>query len=143
MELNERVKAWKWLKSQLELIRDKDLKNAMLAEFRKRAERDWHYNPDTGFIKKQTNEIQLDDWEKEFVEDIRKSLVYEIDTRVEKRRKTQKEAKARMKDFILKGGNLCEIPEDIRTETVKKLYYDCLFEYGDEIMESADKFIKK
>lgn len=133
MGLNNRVQAWKWLKSQLELVRDKDLKNAMLAELRKRAEREWGYNPDNGFIKEQ-NDVELDDWEKEFVEDIKKAEIYEVDTRVEKREKERQETKARMKDFILKGGCLKDIPEDIRSGTIEKLYYECLFEYGDEIM---------
>lgn len=140
--VNERTKIWKWLKSQMELVRDKDLKNAMLAEFRKRAERDWGYNPDNGLLVS-GKEVDLDDWEKEFVKDIEKSKIYEIDMREEKREQTKKEAKARMKDFIYKGGNLYDIPMEIQTETIKKLYYECLFEYGDEIMEDADRFIKK
>lgn len=142
MEINDRVVKWKWLKSQLELVRDKDLKNAMLAEFRKRAMKDWGYNPDSGYVKKQEN-IELDDWEKEFVEDIKKAKVYELDTRVEKREKEKIEAKARMKDFISKGGSLKDIPEDVRSNTIEKLFYECLFEYGDEILEEADKFIEK
>lgn len=140
--VNERTKIWKWLKSQMELVRDKDLKNAMLAEFRKRAERDWGYNPDNGLLVS-GEVVDLDDWEKEFVKDIEKSKVYEIDMREEKRKQTKKEARARMKNFIYKGGNLYDIPMEIQTETIKKLYYECLFEYGDEIMEDANRFIKK
>ena len=126
MELNERVKAWKWLKSQLELVRDKDLKNAMLAEFRKKAERDWQYNPDSGFIKKQTNEIQLDDWEKEFVEDIKKAQVYEIDTRAEKRKQTDKEAMARMLNHIETGGTYYDLPKDLQNKYTANLYLRAL-----------------
>ena len=131
---------WKYIKDQLKLVQDPILKNIMLAEFRKRAVRDWGFDPEGKSLNK---EIVLDDWEKELVEDINDFKSFGVDNRVEKREKTRKEAKARMKDFISKGGSLKDIPEDIRTDNIKKLFYECLFEYGDEIMAEADRFIKK
>lgn len=137
----ERVKAWKYLESQIALIRDPILKNSIFSEYKQRALKEWGYFPKTGQIVKQ--KIELDNWEKEFVEDIKKAEIYEVDTRIKKREQTKKEAKARMKDFISKGGNLKDIPDDVRSNTIEKLYYECLLEYGDEIMEEADRFIKK
>lgn len=142
METNDLVIKWKWLKSQLSLVRDEDLRKVMMAELRKRAYEEWGFDPETTKINS-VRKIELDDWEKEFVEDIKKAEIYELDTRVGKREKTRKEAKARMKDFISKGGCLKDIPEDVRSNTIEKLFYECLFEYGDKIMEEADRFIKK
>lgn len=142
MELNDFTTRWKWLKSQVSLVRDEDLRKVMMAELRKRAYENWGFDPETTKINS-VRKIELDDWEREFVEDIKKAEIYELDTRVEKREKTRKEAKARMKDFISKGGSLKDIPEDVRSNTIEKLFYECLFEYGDEIMEEADRFIKK
>lgn len=140
MELNDFTIRWKWLKSQVSLVRDEDLRKVMMAEFRKRAYEEWGFDPETTKINS-VRKIELDDWEKEFVEDIKKAEIYELDTRVEKREKTRKEAKARMKDFISKGGSLKDIPEEIRSNTIEKLFYECLFEYGDEIMKEVDAFL--
>lgn len=122
--VNNKVSAWKWLKSELTKIQDKDLYLGMIAGFRKRAINDWGYDPETG-TPMESNQIELDDWEKEFVEDIQKSQEYEIDTREEKRKQTVKEAHARMMAFIKRGGQLSDIPEDICTDTIKRLYHDC------------------
>lgn len=131
---------WKYIKDQLKLIKDPILRNIMLAEFRKRAIRDWNFDPEGKTLNK---EINLDDWEKELVEDINDFRSFGFDNRVKKRQETNKETEVRMKDFILKGGNLKDIPEEIRTNTIEKLYYDCLFKLGDEILQESDNFIKK
>jgi len=140
MELNNFTIRWKWLKSQISLIRDDDLRKVIFAELRKRAYENWGFDPETTKINS-AKKIELDDWEKEFVEDINKAKVYEVDTRIKKREQTKKEAKARMKDFISKGGNLKDIPDNIKSNTIEKLYYECLFEYGNEIMKEADAFL--
>lgn len=127
----EYVKAWKFIKESVKQVKDPVLKNVMMAEFRKRAVRDWGFDPETSRL---GDEVVLDDWEKELVEDINDFRSFGVDTRVEKREKERQETKARMKDFILKGGCLKDIPEDIRSGGIEKLYYECLFEYGDEIM---------
>ena len=70
--VNQRqITGWKWLKDQLNKIRDNTLRNAILADFRKRAYKEWGFNPDNGKINTK-QEIELDDWEKELVEDIKK-----------------------------------------------------------------------
>lgn len=131
--VQERTKAWKWLKEQVKLVHEPILQKAMMAEFRKRAAQEWGYNPDSRYGIAKEN-IELDEWEKELVADINEHNNFEIDTRKEKREQTHKEAKARMLDFIAHGGNLLDIPDDIRTDTVEKLYYKCLLEYGDILM---------
>ncbi len=140
MSVSEYVSKWKFLKGQLKLVRDPILRNVMLAEFRKRAIRDWDFDPETSNLNKN---VILDDWEKELVEDINDFKSFGVDNRIEKREQTKKEAKARMKDFISRGGSLKDIPDDVRSNMIEKLYYECLFEYGDEIMKETDVFIKK
>lgn len=140
MEINDLAIRWKWLKSQISLIRDDNLRKIIFAELRKRAYENWGFDPETTKINS-VKKIELDDWEKEFVEDINKAKVYEVDTRIKKREQTKKEAKVRMKDFISKGGNLKDIPENVRNNTIEKLYYECLLECVDETIKEADAFL--
>lgn len=136
--IQNRVRVWKWLKSQLNLVRDKDLKNAMLAEFRMRAEKEWGYNPDTGYVKKQ-EDIVLDDWQKELLDDIEKAIEYEIDTRLGKREQTEKEARVRMLDFIRRGGKYSDLPEDLQNEVMLDLYLDVMLEEIKSCIEFLEK----
>lgn len=132
------VLAWKWLKEQMKLVRDETLRNAMMAEFRKKAMEEWGYNPDTGRLAKE-QPVVLDDWEKEFVEDIRKTEMYELDVREQKRKETEKEARARMYEFIDKGGMFSDLPKDLQGEHIKKLYLEVLKEWLDNNLEILKK----
>ena len=127
MELNDLTVKWKWLKSQVALVRDDDLRRVMMAELRKRAYNEWGFDPENTKINT-TQKIELADWEKEFVEDIRKASIYEIDTRKEKREKERAEAKARMKDFVEKGGSWLDFPEDLRNQYTAELYLETVLE---------------
>lgn len=135
--IQEQVQAWKQLKEQTSKIPDGTLRNAMMAEFRKRALSDWGYCPDDryGIVKKET--IELTDWEKELLQDIEKAKMFDLDVREKKREQEIKEAKARMCDFIEHGGALEDIPEDIRTPFITNLYYESLFQVGSWIIEQA------
>lgn len=143
MNTQEQTKAWKFLKDCVSKIQDPTLRNVMMAEFRKRAKQDWGFNPDSKYGVAKNESVKLDDWEKEFVADIKDTITFKIDTREEKRKKTTKEAHARMMQFIETGGTLADIPEDIRTDSIVKLFYECLNEYGDQLIEEADKLIGK
>ena len=44
-------------------------------------------------------------------------------------------------EFIDQGGSLKDIPDDIRSENIVKLYYDCLIEYGNTLMADADRIM--
>lgn len=135
------TQSWKFLKDCVSKIQDPILRNVMMAEFRKRAKQDWGFNPDSKYGVAKNESVKLDDWEKEFVADIEKAIKYEIDTREDKRKKTAKEAHARMMQFIETGGTLKEIPDDIRSDTIDKLYHDCLLEHGNNIMAEADRLL--
>lgn len=141
MNIQEQTKAWKFLKDCVAQVKDPTLRNVMMAEFRKRAQRDWGFNPDSKYAVAKDDEVKLDDWEQEFVNDINDHKSFKVDTRAEKRKQTAKESHARMMAFIERGGQLSDIPEDIRTDTITQLYHDCLMEYGDNLLAEADRFI--
>lgn len=139
----EKIRLWEHLKKDfISKIKDEKTRKLYYKTLLIKAIQEFGFNPEKCIIPK-NNEIQLDDWEKEFVKDIKKAQIYEIDTRIEKRKKTEKEAEARMKDFILKDGDLKDIPEEIRTDTIEKLYYDCFFKLCDETLQEVDNFLKK
>lgn len=137
----EYAQKWKWLKSQVNLVQDKTLRIAMMAEFRKRALRDWSFDPEDGRITAKNESVELDSWEEEFVNDIKKANMFEINTRANKQKQTAKEAHARMMMFIEQGGRLEDIPDDIRSNTIDNLYHECLIEYGNQMIEQADSLI--
>lgn len=141
MNIQEQTKVWKFLKDCVSKVVDPTLRNVMMAEFRKRAKQDWGFNPDSKYGVAKNESVELDDWEKEFVADINDMITFKIDTREEKRKKTAKEAKARMMQFIESGGTLADIPDDVRSDTVDKLYHDCLMEYGDNLLAEANRII--
>ena len=127
------TQSWKFLKDCVSKIQDPTLRNVMMAEFRKRAVRDWGFNPDSQYGVAKNESVQLDDWDQEFISDIEKATKYEIDTRENKRKQTEQESHARMMAFIERGGTLSDIPDNIRTDTIERLYQDCLIEYGNKL----------
>lgn len=134
----EKIRAWNTLKTHLGSIYDYQTKSVYYKALLARACAEWGFNPDKPGQQLATESVELNDWEKEFVEDINDTVVFGIDVRKEKREQTVKEAYNRMLQFIEQGGKISDIPEDIRTDTIKKLYYDCLFKHGDNIMTEAD-----
>lgn len=129
MSISNYVISWKFLKDQLKLVKDPVLKNVMLAEFRKKAVRDWGFDPETSNLNKQ---VVLDDWEKELVEDVNDFKTFGYDNRVEKRKKEKEEAKARMGDFIEKGGKLSDLPDYLQNEHTTNLYLEVMAEKIDD-----------
>lgn len=138
----QHASAWKWLKEQTQKIPDPTLRNTIMAEFRKRALRDWGYCPDDRHGIAKTGPVELDEWEQQFLDDIKKSQMFELDVREEKRKQEIKEAKARMCDFIEHGGTLKDIPEDIRTPFITNMYHESLITVSSWLIERADALIK-
>lgn len=133
----QRASAWKFLKSQVATVQDPDLRMAMMAEFRKRALNEWGFNPDNGKLATTENVI-LSDWEREFVADIQKTTQFELDIRKEKRTTETQKAIANMRKFVQDGGQLMDIPDDVRTADITAMYFDALRWYGDQLVEAYD-----
>lgn len=133
----EKVRIWNDLKEKLKLIYDNKTRQMYYKALLVRAINNWGFNPDKPAD--QVNEIELDDWEQEFLESINDFKMFGIDTRKEKREQTHKEALSRMKNFIIKGGRAADIPQDIKVDS---LYFEALFSMGDDILNEADSLLK-
>lgn len=131
---SQQAQAWKQLKGMVAKVEDPTLRNTMMAEFRKRAIRDWGYCPDDKYSIAKKDTVELDDWEKELLKDIQKAELFELDlnyVRKDKHEAERKELEKNMYFFIKDGGSLADIPPEIRTDTVvdaylrvlKKMYY--------------------
>lgn len=133
----QRASAWKFIKSEIAKVQDKGLRAAMMGEFRKRALNEWGFNPDNGQLAT-GGDVVLGDWEREFVEDVQKTISFELDLRESKRDTETRTAVANMREFVRSGGQLHEIPDDIRTEYITGLYFDAVHWYGEQLKEAYD-----
>ena len=140
--VTEKARAWKELKQMLARIQDPDLRSAILGELTKRAIAEWGYNPENGFVDDNAP-VELTDWEKVFVADIRKTVLYDLDVRAEKRKKGDREFMASMMAYVRDGGKLEDIPAHIRCESVDRAYRECRDRLHAEMMEEADFVIKR
>lgn len=135
------VQAWKFLKEQTANVRDPLLRNAMMAEFRKRALNEWGFDPESGDLPT-INDIKTDEWEKDFLEDLQIAQKFNIDTREEKRKKEETELRGNLRLMIINGETLADIPDDIRAPHIEKIYLEELYKYGDELCKCADDLTK-
>lgn len=133
----DKIKKWEILKGFINKIKDEKARKLYYKTLLVKATEEYGFNPQTGQISKQ--DIQLDDWEKEFVEDIKKTQEFELDVRKEKREKTAKEAKARMLDYIRKGGKYIDLPEDLQNEHIWNLYWECMTEEINDCVNFLEK----
>ena len=131
----DQVKAWNNLNTELNKIPDRNLRIAMREDLRRRALKDWGWVP--GETIATTAEPELDDWEKEFLMDIKDTIEFGVDARKDKEDETVA-ARAAMLFFVRTGGELNQIPQDIRSPYIEQLYYEMLRGIGRESLEQAD-----
>lgn len=131
------AQAWKFLKEQTAKVRDPILRNVMIGEFRKRALNEWGFDPETTNISTDSD-VSLTDWEQDFVQDIQDTISYGLDVREEKRQKTIDETRKNMREYVRAGNSLADIPEEIRTPYIQRLYFEELFKIGDGLCKAAD-----
>lgn len=139
MSVSNYAVKWKEIKNQLRLVHDPLLRNIMLAEFRQRAIRDWGFDPEGKAL---NEKVVLDDWEKEMLEDINDFKSFGVDNRVEKRKQTEKEAIARMKQYIDNGGKYTDLPAELQNDDIWKIYqkaWNSLLDDIEETIRSIDK----
>lgn len=134
----EKIRLWEHLKSDfISKIQDDKTKKLYYKTLLIKATQEFGFNPERCTIAK--NKIELDDWEKEFVEDINKAKIYEVDTRKEKREQTNKEAFSRMVQFIDSGGVYSELPDYLQNNHTEKLYLKALNYWLDENLKILEK----
>lgn len=137
----EKIRAWNALKDQISKIYDYKTRGVYYKAFLARACSEWGFNPENPGQQVPTQSFELDDWEKEFIEDINDTNTFGVDVRKEKREKEIKEAHARMMQFVEQNGKLSDIPDNVCTNIIKTLYYDCLLKQGDNIMAEVDRLL--
>lgn len=134
----EQARAWKWLMNELKKVQDPTVHMAMKEDLKRKALRDWGWVPGETSATAPASDAELDDWERDFVNDVKDSATFNLDTRVDKRIAELRQVKVNMLEFIRNGGVLLDIPQEIRTPDIENLYYECLHEYGDELMAQID-----
>lgn len=132
MDVGQKVKAWRFLETMLERIKDPLLKNAMRLEFMQRARNEWGFCPtDTQLYQQQDEVPELTEDEQLILDRINAYLEYGVDIRTEEeKQRLEAQTLNNMIDFIDKGGTYWEIPEDIRCDHLKKIYdkaFDVVF----------------
>ena len=137
----EKIRAWNALKNELSKIHDYKTRGVYYKALLARACAEWGFNPEKPGQQIQPETVELNEWEKELVEDIHDSIVFGIDVRAEKRQKTDLECKTQMLSFCREGGRWQDIPEQIRCESLKKMYNECCNKDHDELMQLADYVI--
>lgn len=140
MNTQEKAIAWKYIQEALDKIIDPVLKQSMFGELYSRAEKMWGYCP---AVEKPSNKVALEDWEQSFLEEIKVAQTYgTMIVNEQESIKRDRGNKHWMMDFVRSGGDLDDIPDDVRSEYVDKLYFDCLLKYGWEIEQQMEHLIK-
>ena len=139
----EKLRAWKQLKEMVAKIYDQKTRQMYYRALLARATNEWGFNPERPSDTKPNFEyLELDDWEKKFVEDINDSITFGFNVRKINQSQEFVEARRNMKDFISKGGMLKDIPDEIRTPDIVKIYVQELLNEGEDLLEMADLVLK-
>lgn len=133
MNIGDKVHAWHQIEQALRKIPDPIYRNAMRAELQARAEKLWGYCPASMTVKV---EPELDDWERKFAKQIEIARMFGVKPR--DFGKEQAQAKIEMLEFIRNGGTLDEIPAEIRTPFIVRLYEETKQKETEDIMALAD-----
>lgn len=134
----EKIRMWNSLKEHLNKIHDYKTRSLYYKALLARACSEWGFNPERPSQPIQPESVELNDWEKEFVEDIHDIIVFGIDVREEKRKQENEKCKKEMLNFVREGGKWQDIPEHIRCESLKKMYNECKDIYHQEMLDLAD-----
>ena len=137
----EKIKVWEQLKSEINKIYDQKTRSLYYRALLARFVNEYGFNPENP-VNGQKNTVNVDSWEKEFIGDIQDTISYGLDVREEKRHKTIDETRKNMREYVRTGNSLADIPEDIRTPYIQRLYFEELFKIGDELCQAADDLME-
>ena len=122
---------WKKIVEYTNKIQDKILRESFLAVYQQRAIEEWGYCPDKTEYKKQEVKIE-DPLILEYLDKVKVCIEYGVFVKDEK---VEKEALARMRNYIRKGGKYSDLPSDLQNDIIKGLYLDAMIKELDEIGE--------
>ena len=140
-ETLEKIKAWEYLKTEIGKIYEPKTRSLYYRAFLARCIDEWGFNPENP-ASGQKNTAIVDDWEKDFIQDVQDAISYGVDTREEKRKKEETELRGNLRLMIINGETLADIPDGIRTPHIEKIYLEELYKYGDELCKCADDLTK-
>ena len=134
MNAQDKAIAWKKIEALCNKIIDPVLKNSILGELSARAEQEWGYCPAE---KKVDNKPKLEDWEQSLLNYIEVSKQYGVLILQDREYSEQihRENKRWMLDFVRKGGEYNNLPQEVQNDYSLEIYTDALMEYGKEIDE--------
>lgn len=139
----EKIRVWHALKDQIGKIYDYKTRSVYYKAFLARACSQWGFNPEKPGQPIQNESVELDDWEKEFVEDIKDSITFGFNVRKQKQNREFIETRRNMREFIQQGGTLKDIPENIKSKNIVDIYVKELLFEGAEILELTDFVLNK
>lgn len=135
MTPQQKVQSWKELINYLKMVQDPILRKALYCEYQARAQQYWGFCP--GKII-ETGEPELNDWEKEFLEDIKISEECGMNIRKEKQVEEARRAHINMYEFVCAGNDYNDLPKSLQSENLHKLYIQCLCEAIDQTIKEID-----
>lgn len=119
----EAATRWKKILEYTKSIKDPILRESILADYQQRAIQEWGFCPDNHIYKKKN--IELEPWQEVFLKKIKSCLEYGVFIKDEA---VEKEARARMREFIRKGGSFTDLPIGLQTQDLHILYIDVLLD---------------
>lgn len=137
IELKDKIRGWNIIQQYLNKVRDYKYRTALTAELAARAEKYWGWAP----VKVKETTPELDEWEQEFSRQIDVAIQFGIKPKNfggEKHR-----CLCEMTRFVRAGGMLSEIPPEIRTPEIEKLYWEVHEKEHKGVMEVVDAFINR
>lgn len=138
--VQQRVQAWKFLVTNIAKISDPILRNAVLADYKRRALDTWGYCPGDGTVAEPIAP-QLTDDEQELLHDVQMVAMFNADVCADKREQIERETVARMRMFVADGGDINQIPDEVRSAEIDALYWRCLHEYGEDLCDRLDELM--
>ena len=134
MDVMDKVRAWKQLESYLSKIVDPILQTSLRREYAMRAKREWGFCPaDMKEAYREEDVIpELNEEERALYERIQTYLEYGVDPWTEEdKRKSHVRLVNEMVQFINEGHIYWEIPEELRSDSLKEAYdeaFDIVFD---------------
>lgn len=135
----EATKRWKKLMEYVNKIQDPVLRESFIAMYQERAIKEWGFCPDKTEHQKKKENVVLEPWQQEMHDKLQMALEYGVWGKDEQ---IEKEAKARMRLFIERGGTFDDLPEDLQNQHIAVLYLDTMIEMIKYLEEQLD-FLNK
>lgn len=139
MTAQEKAVAWKQIESICNKIIDPVLKKSILGELAGRAKQEWGFCPSEKNIK---ISVRLEEWEQSLLDSIKISEQYGVMILQDEEysKMIHNDNIKWMLEYIRRGGDYRDLPDDVKNEYTLKIYNQALLNYGEEIEERTKHF---